>query len=486
MDTARSNVTSINRFKPSRPQIQKPGASPIDECRDMSVQRLADALAECLHLAAGKLCAMADKAVGLDQYHLHMDALELARDHGAEIIKAYRTDYLDRFNRARRRTHVDRADADAEERLSLVEQDDLEESLAGQALANAIYNACAEELFGLDKRIGMLINDPELELGDNPLGPEIIGAAVTYSLNALDSHLVGIKVRLLLMSLLSKSMPERVKGIYQDLNRQLVKRGVLPSIRVGMKRQRQPDSGPAGQAMPAHGASSTDLFASLQQLMRLSLSQTAMTSGQPGTLQPAGVPDGGMGESAPAPLIEMLNRMQQVESGGVARLDPEQVPLGRINILHSIKQRGVGGTLAPMATMTLDIVAMLFDVILEDKRIPDAMKALIGRLQIPLLKAALLDQSLFSQKAHPGRLLLDTLAEAAIGWDADEGHDSGLYRKVDELVQRILKQFDNRVEVLAEAQADLHAYLQSETEQASLLAERSARFIHARNWTIWP
>jgi len=51
--------------------------------------------------------------------------------------------------------------------------------------------------------------------------------------------------------------------------------------------------------------------------------------------------------------------------------------------------------------MTLDIVAMLFDYILDDRNIPDAMKALIGRLQIPVLKVAMLDKTFFSQKNAP-------------------------------------------------------------------------------------
>ena len=41
--------------------------------------------------------------------------------------------------------------------------------------------------------------------------------------------------------------------------------------------------------------------------------------------------------------------------------------------------------------------------------IPDAIKALIGRLQIPILKVAILDKKFFSNKTHPTRKLLDSL-----------------------------------------------------------------------------
>jgi hypothetical protein len=54
----------------------------------------------------------------------------------------------------------------------------------------------------------------------------------------------------------------------------------------------------------------------------------------------------------------------------------------------------------------------------------------------------MLDRAFFSQKSHPGRRLLDALAEASKGWNDVEGHDGGLYKKVDDLVQRMLGQFD--------------------------------------------
>ena len=69
---------------------------------------------------------------------------------------------------------------------------------------------------------------------------------------------------------------------------------------------------------------------------------------------------------------------------------------------------------------TIDIVAMLFDYIFDDRTIPDKLKALIGRLQIPVLKVAMLDKQFFSKKSHPARRLLDEIAAASIGW-SEEG-----------------------------------------------------------------
>src|SRR3546814_4455044 len=51
----------------------------------------------------------------------------------------------------------------------------------------------------------------------------------------------------------------------------------------------------------------------------------------------------------------------------------------------------------------INLVSMLFEFILDDRTLPDSLKALIGRLQIPLLKVAVLDKTFFSRGSHPAR-----------------------------------------------------------------------------------
>ena len=80
----------------------------------------------------------------------------------------------------------------------------------------------------------------------------------------------------------------------------------------------------------------------------------------------------------------------------------------------------------------------------------------------------------------PARRLLDELAEAAVGWDASEGHEGGLYRKMDELVARVLGQFEDGLEVFETVLADLRAYLAEEKRTASAAAARSAQAIQVR------
>jgi hypothetical protein len=493
METARNNVTQISQFSRDR-RSSGGGRTPLDDCREISVLGLKNALGESLEQVKLQLLPMVEKAMGLEMYHLYMDTLELIRDRREEIENAFRTHYLQRFNQeCRREANRVRKHTNATE-LSLLAPDDLEESLAAGTLANAIHNACVEELFGLDKRIGMLINDPDLVQGDNPLGPEVISESLMAALEPMD---VAMKSRLLVVSQLSKHLPERIKEIYRDINQQLVKKNVLPTIRVGLRRSSQAPSMPqmpGGSALPnAEGGAGGDVFAMLQQLMGIggaaggSVAMPVMPilgPAMPG--EPAATGSGsavaGAAVMQPGAFLQALSQLQRgrAEAAIQAGLDAAVLSSGQVNILHDLRNGSMAGNMNSLDAMTLDIVAMVFDYILDDNRIPDAIKALIGRLQIPMLKVAMLDKSFFSQKNHPARRLLDALADAAIGWDADEGHEGGLYRKIDQLVEDVLERFEDRIEVFTESLDDLNAFLAEERREVAQAVVPSVQAIKSR------
>ena len=133
-----------------------------------------------------------------------------------------------------------------------------------------------------------------------------------------------------------------------------------------------------------------------------------------------------------------------------------------------------------MDAMTIDIVAMLFDYIFDDKRIPDAIKALIGRLQIPILKVAILDKKFFSNKSHPTRKLLDSLAAAAVGWTGAAEQTDPLYAKIDSIVQRVISGFESELDLFDNLVAEFEEFLAAEEQRLSEFSEQSAKVVHDR------
>jgi hypothetical protein len=133
--------------------------------------------------------------------------------------------------------------------------------------------------------------------------------------------------------------------------------------------------------------------------------------------------------------------------------------------------------------ITMDVIALLFDYIFRDRSIPDALRSLFGRLQVPIVKAALLDRTFFSDKRHSARQLLDNLADAAVGATHDEDYRAAFTALATEIVEDICRDFEIDVTVFRTANARLTAFIETERQkvatattddvEAALTAERS-------------
>ena len=129
---------------------------------------------------------------------------------------------------------------------------------------------------------------------------------------------------------------------------------------------------------------------------------------------------------------------------------------------------------------TIDLVGMLFEFILQDRNLPPQMQALLGRLQIPFLKVAILDKHMFAQKAHPARQLLDSMAQASMGWSEESDRDHRLYDKVKSTVEALLKDFDDDLSVCERTRSRFDAFLESNKKRSDLAEQRAAEATRGR------
>jgi hypothetical protein len=117
---------------------------------------------------------------------------------------------------------------------------------------------------------------------------------------------------------------------------------------------------------------------------------------------------------------------------------------------------------------------MLFEFILDDRTLPDSLKALIARLQIPMLKVAVIDKTFFSRGSHPARRLLNEIASAALGWgDQDDTQRDSLYQKIEQVVQRLLNDFADDPAIFSELLSDFLAFTGDERRRSELLEQRT-------------
>ena len=489
-DSAKENVVSLDDYGQMRRGLGNgPGTQALREVRDLASKQLKQHVGRMMEKVDDALFARAEKAENNVAQTRYFDAMRELRIIRNDIEDDFIAGFNARFNQGIPR-HSQESQSfslnfEGESTLGLVEKDDMEEALAITNMVTKTRGICTQSLYSLDKRIGFLIRDPDLERWQNPLGPEAVCDAFREAANRIET---GLEIRLVIFKLFDQHVICHMDALYKEVNQQLVKLGVLPEIRATVRRSGHSAPRPQGPGVPGghieqppQGYDTGDYIAGGQHYsdayQHAGMAPGIHPSGAPGTYYPGG--------GTPASL-SALTFLQQ---GGVAAandqgagfsVDPSALESGHVNILHGIKASPVIQNLGKAGDMTIDIVAMLFDYILDDPNIPDGMRALIGRLQIPVLKVALLDREFFTRKSHPARQLLNRLAATAVGWDAQQGNDDPLYRKVESIVQAILDKFEDDTSLFGTLLEDLDAFLHKEEERAEVRAERSAKVMEGQ------
>jgi len=72
----------------------------------------------------------------------------------------------------------------------------------------------------------------------------------------------------------------------------------------------------------------------------------------------------------------------------------------------------------PAERATIEIVAMMFQSILTEDRIPAAIRVWFARLQMPVLRVAVGEPDFFATIDHPARRLIDRMGACVMGFDS--------------------------------------------------------------------
>lgn len=413
--------------------------------------------------------------------------------------------------------------------LSLVQDDQMELDLAVSNTARRVRGAAEEQLRAFNHRLEYLC-EGKIEFGErnSPLDPLQVINAFRSEAEKLD---VDINTRLIMFKLFERVALAELGYIVTEVNQALIDSGVLADMKVPPIRP----SRPPGQPLRAReAAASAAASASVSAGMLPGDAQMAGTmAADPGALHavfgelldavrmlavhsPASPGPGNMAvmqngvpyvNGAPVEdagdvravssdaLVSMLNRLQRVESS------VEELEHGEHNIAHSedmdvrVELSGLLGAETDETTVhaldqaddaVINLVSMLFDYIFDDQALAPEIKALIGRLQIPFIKAAIADKSFFSDEEHEARRYLNALARAGSQWSSSQGVSDPLYCMMRESIFRVLNDYQLDAGLFARLRSDIEDviaqqenhrqridYRLQEAEQGKVLAEQA-------------
>ncbi|MCB1759189.1 MAG: DUF1631 domain-containing protein [Gammaproteobacteria bacterium] len=457
----------------------------VTSCRGVVTSQLPTLVSEMFESLDDTLYELADKAESNIRQNAFFDAMREIRKNRERIEVGTIQGLLKEYDEFWRSGHLQQASAQSsalqqhEEDLSLLDKDDLEEGLAVNNMVTRGESRHAQQLYGLNQRFGYMQGGGELESRSNPLSPRVICQAFHDCFQTVS---IDVPTRLVVYKQFQIAVIDALNGLYEQVNRQLVEAGVLPKLtrRVQRAAHHSASSAPASPP-PLHQESGRgsvvddedrlqeELFSTLKQLLNQRRAEA------PVARSAVRVPVISSGDMVRALSLMQQGAMQEMDSQVQTTL-PESLDV-RANLLQvmGVGQNGTADRkLSGNDEDAIDVIAMLFEFILEDRNLPDAMKALLSRLQIPMLKVAILDRTFFHSKGHPARRLLNSMAKSAIGWSEQAGKsDGGLYAKMSSIVDRVLDDFDNDLTIFSRLLEEFTAYIESE-ERGSRITEQRA------------
>jgi hypothetical protein len=481
--------TKIINFEAAHSKQQKEGQKAplnriIPELRSIYSRHVTELLQRLFAVIDDELFKRSDKSESLVQQSLYFSAMRHIRVEcsclQSNVHLHISRRYDDFWKRKASALELnDTHEAPKEEDFSLLENEVLEEEIAISAMIEKGNNLFQSQLYSLNKRVAFLLEREDIDTNENPLSPHALCNAFSSALKSLP---LDLTIKLLIYKLFDQVVLSALGKLYHELNAFLINEGVLPTLAKNIRRQSNAFSG-ASQGLEGAGEDGfednqqayIEVFQGMQRLLdgwrtQMGLLSAYGDNGRNGTAFDTG---------------EVLSALNVLQSPATL---PYAAPLGSGEGLKSYiteqltaLQPGEAKPLARPEEDIIDMVALIFDFILEDRNLPDPIKGLIARLQIPVVKVAIIEKSFFGRKNHPVRLLLNALAQAGIGLDTAEGvTDTPVFKKIENIVTRILDEFDQNVGLFSELLDDFMAFMEKEVQRSRIAEERTRQVTQSK------
>jgi len=109
-------------------------------------------------------------------------------------------------------------------------------------------------------------------------------------------------------------------------------------------------------------------------------------------------------------------------------------------LLQEVQQRKQAlkqAATTPVERATIEVVALMFQSLLTEERIPTSIRVWFARLQMPVLRVAVAEPDFFATTDHPARKLIDRMGACVMGFEA--GAASGVSEPLEKEIKRVVQ-----------------------------------------------
>lgn len=349
--------------------------------------------------------------------------------------------------------------------LTLVSYEEMDTKLALARVSRTLELACAEELTALNMRLAKLMDCDSVGIAQNPFRPDIFLKTMQ---SVWCEFIPDSAAHHLIFSFLRTDILFDLAPIYRALNETLVSLGILPDLQESYRVKKTASTAPAKNEPESEPETET-LNSHIAQKLRKYFFENESAQSQPELRQFGAAPfnaDAPMhgSRAVDTKLFHYLADLQK-------NMAISQMATGTQEFMRLSQLREQMPELANngVEKHTLDLLSKIFDTVFRNQDIPKPIKELISLLQVPVLKAALMDKEFFFQDAHPARRLIDLLSKHSVSIDQDKGQSDPLYLAMKEKVSRVQREFDQQVDTFDSVVSELENFVakeEAENEQA--------------------
>ncbi len=380
------------------------------------------------------------------------------------------------------------------ETLSLVDSISVESNTVVERHANKVAGYADLRWRDLNLVVAYVIGRSAVRNSENPLGPNVYVRALLRAAEQCDLHKEAWEF---LLTRFEKPLGEELARVVQQLLEHFANHGVdVRAVRRNLASSKAPSFGGGGAPAAAGSATPADW------------------TGSDATRGPGRAPAGG-GPSRGHPVSDepdevlggLLTRLQSNARGSRLPAMPSfgPAPEELLSSIGEIQRHGldefietgeftgvpqsqsisaVRGELISKSTRTVDkltieLVGMLFDHVMQDKGVPAEIKARLSRLQFPVLKAALMDAAFFASSAHPARKLIDRIAGTSTGWEPYGDDNQKYLKEVDRVIAEILKSFETDLGVFDKVYSEFDRFVSDISIEDSDPVSRAKKALEA-------
>ncbi|MFK7914811.1 MAG: DUF1631 family protein [Pseudomonadales bacterium] len=394
-----------------------------------------------------------------------------------------------------------RRDSGNTTKLELVDTDDFEEWLGIAEIISKAENRFTDLLLDLRAQMS-LIAKPWSHKDVIPVGPAALAWAFDDAIKPLN---LRRQVREDVFTAFSDVLIKSLGNLYTALNQVLEESGSFPSleqlrenltrgqirrttsgVKVDTAAYEQMDGAVREAAMAADGVVSSRVdfnpFESVQGPSRAYSTARNMLGINRQARELLGRPREEMLAPADAPEHELFDSNEILEALAAleSQLGDSQLSDSRLKpmLMDTLRQRHGNKSFSEESFDTIDVMENLVDSIGNDRLITDGIREWVKRLELTLHKLATRDPSFLESDPaapHGAVRMLNQLARLGNSRDTKVGIDREVGKRVDELLERVVSEYDGNPEVFDEVVDELNPLIDRQTKAWRGNVERTVR-----------